>query len=64
VLNPTVRISGDCKVGNNNFFGIQSIILQGLSIGNNTRIGASSVVMRNTKDDSLYFGNPAKKIKS
>jgi sugar O-acyltransferase (sialic acid O-acetyltransferase NeuD family) len=64
VLNPVVRISGDCKVGNDNFFGVNSLILQGIKIGSNTRIGAASVVMRNTRDSSLYFGNPAKRIKS
>lgn len=63
VLNPAVRISGNSSVGNDNFFGLHSIILQGLNIGNNTRIGVSSVVMRSTKDDSLYFGNPAKRIR-
>jgi acetyltransferase-like isoleucine patch superfamily enzyme len=64
VLNPAVRISGDCRVGDDNFFGVQSIILQGITIGNNTRVGASSVVIKTTKDDSLYYGNPARRIKS
>lgn len=63
VLQPSTRISGDCTVGDKNFFGVQSIVLQGLKIGNNTRVGTLSVVMRSTKDDSLYFGNPAKKMK-
>ena len=62
VLQPSVRISGDSTVGNENFFGVQSLVLQGLKIGNNTRIGVGSVVMRNTKDNFLYMGNPAKKI--
>jgi sugar O-acyltransferase (sialic acid O-acetyltransferase NeuD family) len=63
VLNPAVRISGDCRVGNDNFLGVHSIILQGISIGDNTRIGAASVVLRKTKNDSLYYGNPARRIK-
>ena len=62
VLQPSVRISGDSTVGNENFFGVQSLILQGLKIGNNTRIGVGSVIMRNTKDNFLYMGNPARKI--
>ena len=62
VLGPSTRISGDTTVGDVNFFGVQAIVLQGLNIGNNTRIGANSVVMRNTKDNALYFGNPAKKV--
>lgn len=63
VLQPSTRISGDCRVGDKNFFGVQSIVLQSVIIGSSTRIGTLSVVMRNTKDDSLYFGNPAKRIK-
>jgi sugar O-acyltransferase (sialic acid O-acetyltransferase NeuD family) len=63
VLQPSVRISGGSAVGNENFFGVQSIVLQEYKIGNNTRIGTNSVVMINTKDNSFYFGNPAKIIK-
>lgn len=63
VLQPSVRISGDCVIGDRNFFGVQAIVLQRLKIGNNTRVGTYSVIMRNTKDDSSYFGNPATKMK-
>ena len=62
VLQPSARISGGSSVGNENFFGVQSVVLQGIKIGNNTRIGANSVIMRHTKDNNLYFGNPAKII--
>lgn len=62
VLGPMVRVSGNTSVGNTNFFGVQAIILQGLKIGDNTKIGANSVVIRNTKNDTLYMGNPAKKV--
>jgi acetyltransferase-like isoleucine patch superfamily enzyme len=63
VLNPQVRISGNSSVGDGNFFGVNSIIIQGIKIGNNTRVGVSSVVIRNTQDGHLYFGNPAKRIR-
>jgi sugar O-acyltransferase (sialic acid O-acetyltransferase NeuD family) len=63
VLQPSTRISGDCTIGDKNFFGVQSIVLQGLRVGYNTRVGTLSVIMRNTKDDSAYFGNPAKRMK-
>ena len=62
VLMPLTRISGETKIGNCNFFGINAIVLQGVKIGNNTRIGAGSVLMKRTKDNFLYFGNPAKKM--
>ena len=43
-------------------FGGRSFIAQQVRVGNNTTIGAGSVVLRRTKDNSLYLGNPAKKI--
>lgn len=60
VLQPDVRISGETIIGDKNFFGVRSLVLQGLSIGNNTRIGTGSTVIRKTKDGMTYFGNPAK----
>lgn len=59
VLMPLVRISGEVKIGECNFFGIGAIVLQRVRIGNKTRIGAGSVVITNTKDGFLYLGNPA-----
>jgi sugar O-acyltransferase (sialic acid O-acetyltransferase NeuD family) len=62
VFGPMVRISGNTEVNNGNFFGVQSIALQGIKIGNFIRVGANSVLIRNTKDNNLYVGNPAKII--
>lgn len=59
---PAVKISGEVTVGDYNFFGVGSIVLQQLTIGNGIKLGAGSVLMRRAKDDSLYMGNPAKKI--
>jgi acetyltransferase-like isoleucine patch superfamily enzyme len=64
VLQPEVRISGETTIGDTNYFGVRSLVLQGLKIGNNTRIGVGSVVMRKTKDGLLYFGNPAKILRT
>jgi len=63
VLMPLVRVSGESTIGDFNFFGIGAIILQQLKIGNETRIGANSVVMTKTKDGNLYIGNPAVRMK-
>jgi sugar O-acyltransferase (sialic acid O-acetyltransferase NeuD family) len=60
VLGPSTRLSGSCKVGNENLFGVESVVLQGINIGNKTKIGIGSVVIRNTRDETFYFGNPAK----
>ena len=61
-------ISKDCPVAamednKRNFFGVQSVVLQGIKIGNDTRIGANSVIIRKTKDGNLYLGNPATRMK-
>lgn len=49
-------------IGNNVFIGMRSIILQGTSIGDNVIIGAGSVVSGKVESNSVYAGNPAKKI--
>ena len=59
---PVVKISGEVVIGDCNFFGVGSIVLQQLTIGNGIKLGAGSVLMRKAKDDTLYMGNPAKKI--
>lgn len=62
VIMPSCNISGGVEFGDCNFIGVKSAVLQYLKIGNNTRIGAGSVVMRNTKDGYLYIGIPAQKL--
>lgn len=52
----------DTIIGNNVFVGMNSIILMGTEIGNNVIIGAGSVVSGYIESDSVYAGNPAKKI--
>ncbi|MBR5398463.1 MAG: NeuD/PglB/VioB family sugar acetyltransferase [Bacteroidales bacterium] len=53
------KVCGACNIGNGNYFGVNATVLQTFSIGNNTVIGTGSVIMKDTKDDSTYFGNPA-----
>lgn len=60
---PAVRVSGCVSIGDLNFFGISSIVLQQLTIGNNVRLGAGSILMTKPKDGELYMGNPAKRVK-
>lgn len=49
-------------IGDNVFIGWGATILGGTSIGNNVIIGANSVVSGKVESDSVYAGNPAKKI--
>ena len=58
---PAVRVSGEVKIGEFNLFGVGSIILQQIKIGNKIRLGAGSVLMTKPKEGFLYLGVPAKK---
>lgn len=49
-------------IGNNVFLGWGCTILPGAQIGNNVVIGAGAVVSGKIEDNSVYAGNPAKKI--
>ena len=49
-------------IGNNVFIGMNAIITRGVTIGDNVVIGAGSVVTKDCEPDSVYAGNPARKI--
>lgn len=51
-------------IGNNVFIGWGATILGGAHIGDNTIIGANAVVSGFVEANSVYAGNPAKKIMS
>lgn len=51
-------------IGDNVFIGWGSTILGGTIIGDNVIIGANSVVTGTVESNSVYAGNPAKKIMS
>lgn len=48
------------KIGNNCWIGADVTILPGVTIGNNTIIGAKSVVTIDIPDNVIAFGNPCK----
>jgi acetyltransferase-like isoleucine patch superfamily enzyme len=54
--------SGKVKVGNNVFLGTATMILKGVSIGDNCIIGACSLVNKDIPSDSVAAGNPARII--
>ena len=62
VVMPNVNISGGVEIGDGNFFGVKSTILQYQKVGNNTTIGACSVILKDTEDNATYYGNPARVI--
>lgn len=50
------------KIGNDVFIGWGAIILAGTAIEDNVIIGAGAVVSGHVDKNSVYAGNPAKKI--
>lgn len=53
---------GKVKIGNRVFVGAHSIILPGITIGDDVIIGAGSLVSRDIPDRRVVAGNPAKII--
>lgn len=51
-------------IGKNVFIGCNSLILKGAHIGDNSVIGAGSVVTKDVPSNCIAAGNPAKVIKS
>ena len=52
------------KIGNNVYIGFGSVILPGVTIGDNVVIGAYAVVSRDIPSNSIAVGIPAKVIKT
>ncbi len=62
-LAPNAVTAGNVKVGEFSAIGISASILQNISIEDNCIIGAGSMVNKNTKSNSVYFGTPAKFVR-
>lgn len=51
-------------IGDNVWIGMSVVVMPGVNIGNNTVIGANSVVTKNIPANSFAFGTPCKVIKA
>lgn len=60
----SIDVFGKIKVGNNVFIGLNSLILPGVTIGDNVVIAAGSVITKNIESNSVVGGNPARKIRT
>ena len=57
-------VVSDLVIGDHVFIGYGVMVLPGCTyIGNNSVIGAMSVVTKDIKDNEIWAGNPAKKIR-
>jgi len=70
LTNPTVPekykavIRKPVRLGRHSIVGAGSIILPGVTLAEGTSVGAMSLVSKSTLEWSVYFGAPAKRIKS
>ena len=61
---PDLELTKPIKIGSNVYIGVQTIILPGVTVGNNVIIGAGSVVSKDIPDNSVAVGVPARVIKT
>jgi sugar O-acyltransferase (sialic acid O-acetyltransferase NeuD family) len=59
---PGVRLSGNCNIGENVYFGTNSCTVQGIDVKDNIKVGIGSVVVNNLKKQGTYMFNPSKKV--
>ena len=57
------KSKGPVSVGSDVWIGANSIVLNGIRIGNGAVIGAGSVVTRDVDDYAIVVGNPAKVLR-
>ena len=57
-------LSKEIVIENDVWIGMNCMILKGVRIGSGSIIAAGSIVIHDVEANSLYAGNPAKKIKS
>ena len=62
-IGPNAATGGTVEIGKNSVIGIGSNVKHNVKIGKNCIIGAGSYVNKNTKENSIYYGLPAKYIR-
>jgi acetyltransferase-like isoleucine patch superfamily enzyme len=62
-LDGNTALEKPVKIGNHVWIGIRATILKGVTIGDNSIIGAGAVVTTNVEPNTIVAGNPARKIR-
>ena len=60
---PTVGIA-EVRIGRRVLIGTNAIVLKGVTVGNNSVVGAGSVVTKSIPENSIAAGNPCRVIRS
>lgn len=63
LVTASAQFSGGVVVGKNVWIGPNSSIIQKITIGDNALIGLGAVVTKNVPSNTVFAGNPAKKIR-
>jgi acetyltransferase-like isoleucine patch superfamily enzyme len=66
-VDPTQRkslIGKPIVIKNNAWIGASATILPGITVGENSIVGAGSIVTKDVPDNTMVAGNPAKYMKS
>lgn len=61
-VSTSATINGNCNIKRNTFIGSNAVISNGICVDTFNIIGAGSVVISNTQANSIYVGNPARKV--
>ena len=59
---PDTVIGGHCKVGDRVRFGVNSCVRPFVTIGDDARLGAGAVVVKDVPPGEVWIGNPAKPL--
>lgn len=62
-LSPAVAMAGFSSVGESCNIGINTTIIDNITIGNNVQTGGATVVINDLLEPGLYVGNPARLIR-
>ena len=60
---PGCTVAGECKIGNRNFLGVQSAIINNVTIKDDITVGAGGIVIKDILESGTYAGVPARKLK-